>query len=484
MNDAPPVTNAANLDQALSFLERLLRARLKAQGDPESDVSPPELAFYDDGSPFGEFISTHRPSYTDYVLLVLALAPHVRPAFLDRAIAAARPGGGDWPELGGQRDPGSRALVPTGETAAFLLAGDELAPRFDVQQAMSADGWLVERGVLRLEEPAPGAPLLSGRLLIDPEHAQRLTLGRVATPDFGASFPAREITTELEWDDLVLDADTLEQINELRRWVRHEHALMHGWGMKRTLRPGYKALFHGPSGTGKTLTATLLGKATRRRIFRVDLSTVVSKFVGETEKNLAGLFDRADRRGWILFFDEADALFGKRSGVKDAHDRFANQEVSYLLQRIEEFDGLVILASNLMANIDEAFLRRFNAIVRFSMPDSRSREILWRGALPPGVSLIPEDLPVTLAGYELSGGNIVNAVQHACLAALDRGDRTIRLSDACRGVRREMEKEGKIYSGPFREPGRESNADAEPDPPSPDANRTFSADHAPARTSA
>jgi len=445
------VTNAANLDQALSFLERLLRARLEAHHDPAADVTPPELAFYDDGSPFGEFIREHHPSYTDYVLLVLALAPHVRPAFLDRTIAAARPEGGDWPELGGQRDPLSRALLPTGETAAFLLAGEELKPRFAVQRALSPDGWLVERGVLRLEEPAPGAPLLSGRLLIDPEYVQRFTLGRVSTPGFGTSFPAREITTALGWDDLILDAEAMEQIDELRRWVRHEHALMHEWGMGRTLRPGYRVLFHGPPGTGKTLTASLLGKATGRRIFRVDLSTVVSKYVGETEKNLAGLFDRADRRGWILFFDEADALFGKRSGVKDANDRFANQEISYLLQRVEDFDGLVILASNLKANIDDAFLRRFNAIVRFAMPDAEARERLWRGALPRGVALDPEDLPARLARHELSGGNIINAVQHACLAALDRGDQTLRLVDALGGIRREMEKEGRIFAEPTPE---------------------------------
>ena len=131
--------------------------------------------------------------------------------------------------------------------------------------------------------------------------------------------------------------------------------------MRKRVKPGYRALFHGPPGTGKTLTATLLGKHTGRPVFRIDLSRVVSKYIGETEKNLSRLFDKAEHKDWILFFDEADALFGKRTEIRDAHDKYANQEVAYLLQRIESYAGLVILATNQRGNIDEAFLRRFQA---------------------------------------------------------------------------------------------------------------------------
>jgi SpoVK/Ycf46/Vps4 family AAA+-type ATPase len=216
---------------------------------------------------------------------------------------------------------------------------------------------------------------------------------------------------------------------------------MQEWGMRGRLRPGYRAMFHGPPGTGKTLTASLLGRATGRDVYRIDLSAVISKYIGETEKTLALLFDQAQHRDWILFFDEADALFGKRTHVKDAHDRYANQEVSYLLQRVDEFDGLVILASNLRTNIDDAFLRRFNAVIRFPFPTAAERERIWQRHLPDHVSA---ELASQLAEYELTGGNIVNVVQFAAIEAIARGADTIDIDDALRGIHREMEKEGKV----------------------------------------
>jgi SpoVK/Ycf46/Vps4 family AAA+-type ATPase len=172
----------------------------------------------------------------------------------------------------------------------------------------------------------------------------------------------------------------------------------------------------------------------------------VSKYIGETEKNLANLFERARHKEWILFFDEADALFGKRTAVKDAHDRFANQEVSYLLQRVEEFDGLVILASNFKTNMDDAFLRRFNAIIRFPFPDEGERVAIWRSSLPARVCFEDgADLPALLGRFELTGGSIINVVQHVCIAAITRDSTVITLADALRAIQREVEKEGKVF---------------------------------------
>ena len=161
---------------------------------------------------------------------------------------------------------------------------------------------------------------------------------------------------------------TLRAIEEIQTFIVHGDTLMREWGMAARLRPGYRALFHGPPGTGKTMSAALLGRLTNREVYRIDLSLVVSKYIGETEKNLARVFDRAQQQGWILFFDEADALFGKRSEVSDAHDRYANIEVAYLLQRLETYDGLVVLATNLQRNIDPAFLRRISVAVDFVAP--------------------------------------------------------------------------------------------------------------------
>ena len=175
---------------------------------------------------------------------------------------------------------------------------------------------------------------------------------------------------------------------------------------------------YGESGTGKTLSACLLGQRCGREVLRVDLSQVSSKYIGETEKNLARLFAAAEDTGWILFFDEADALFGKRTSVSDAHDRYANQEVSYLLQRIEAFGGVVILATNLRHNIDDAFLRRFQSVVAFPMPRAAERLRLWREAFPAAARLEAGlDLERLARQHEVSGGTIMNVVRYACLQA-------------------------------------------------------------------
>ncbi len=451
-------SNATNLGHCLEYLRLVAKARLEVEfsangGGPEA-VEVPAIGFYDDESSLSEFIKQRQPTFDEYIVLLLALAPHVQPKFLDETLRASLPDSGDFPEIGGTRDKENRGFLPTGETALFLLAGDDLERRFEVQRVFTADHWFARDNILHLEPSREGEPYWSGRLLLDSEYIELFTLGHASTPRFSATFPAQEITTALEWDDLVLSPDVLEQIEEMKHWIEHSQALMDAWGMRSKLRPGYRALFFGPPGTGKTLTTTLLGKYTGRKVFRIDLSTVVSKYIGETEKNLANLFDKARHKKWILLFDEADALFGKRTDVKDAHDRYANQEVSYLLQRVEEFDGLVILASNFKANMDEAFLRRFNAIVRFPFPGEAERVAIWRKSLPPGIPFEDGlDLPALLGRFELAGGNIINVVQHACIEAIARGSDVIRLDDALKGIRREVEKEGKVFKNLLRDDG-------------------------------
>jgi SpoVK/Ycf46/Vps4 family AAA+-type ATPase len=205
-------------------------------------------------------------------------------------------------------------------------------------------------------------------------------------------------------------------------------------------------MFYGAPGTGKTLTASLLGKYTERDVYRIDLSMVVSKYIGETEKNLSSLFNKAKNKDWILFFDEADAIFGKRTNVRDAHDKYANQEVSYLLQRIEAHPGLVILASNLKDNIDEAFTRRFNCIIEFEVPSYDERLLLWQNSLPPNIALADNVSLDTLSeAYELTGANIINVIQFACLKQLENGGNVIELQYIIEGVKKEFAKEGKTF---------------------------------------
>lgn len=447
MPEQPAYSNVDNLNHALEFLRVVFCARCELHFKGEQKTPLPELSFYDDGSAFSRFIEERQPTFDEYVVLLLSLVPHVSPAFFENLLGETLPEAGNYPEIGGRRDIENRTFVPNGETAAFLLAGNEMERRFDVQRLFHGDHWFARSGVLHLEEVQPGELLMSGRIFLDPDLVELFTIGEISVPHFSMQFPAQEIRTELDWEDLVLAEEVRDQIQSVSHWVEHNSELLEDWEMRSHLRPGYRALFYGPPGTGKTLTATLLGNHTGKRVFRVDLSTVTSKYIGETEKNLASLFDRAMNRDWILFFDEADALFGKRTDVKDSHDRYANQEASYLLQRVEEFDGLIILASNLKSNMDEAFMRRFNSVVRFPFPSREERRAIWQRILPAKARYEDgAEFSELFADYELSGGSIVNVVHAACLSALARKEsRTILISDVSRAIKLELEKEGKVF---------------------------------------
>lgn len=248
----------------------------------------------------------------------------------------------------------------------------------------------------------------------------------------------------MSWDDLVLHPATRMQIDEISTWIQHGNTLMNDWGMASKLRPGYRSLFHGPPGTGKTMTACLLGKTTGRDVYKIELSQVVSKYIGETEKNLARVFDQAEHKGWILFFDEADSLFGKRSQTKDAHDRYANQEVSYLLQRIETFDGIAILSSNFKENLDTAFTRRFESIIYFPIPRPEDRLRIWQQGFSRKALLDGSvDLGQVARDHVLSGGSVMNVIRFVSLQSLKNGERPIGYEDLMQGIRREYAKEGK-----------------------------------------
>ena len=443
-------SNASNLMHSLNFLKKAMKFqfdRYYNEGGGLLESYPgDQLEFFDDNSAFAQFIRKKEPNFAEYLVLLLALAPHVQPDFLDNVIKEALEESGDYPELGGVRNAERRSFFPTGETALFLLAGDSLDYRFAVQQLFSGDHWFAKEEVLHLERVENGYPLTSGRILLTSDYAELFTTGKVSSPVFGPSFPAQHISTQMEWKDLVLSPAVRDQISELKNWVEHEQTLMEDWQMKKKLKPGYRVLFHGPPGTGKTLTATLLGKHTKKMVYRVDLSTVVSKYIGETEKNLEMLFRKAANKDWILFFDEADALFGKRTGVNDAHDRYANQEVSYLLQRVENFDGLVILSSNYKSNMDEAFMRRFNAIIKFPFPSYEERKDIWNLSFPENAKFESDlDIPSIAAQYELTGGSIINVVQYSCIKMLSRKSDSIELEDVLMGIQREVEKEEKIF---------------------------------------
>jgi hypothetical protein len=437
------------LENAYQRFEAAMESRLRALFGTESQepapCAPAESKVGADETGYGAFVRDFNPDRDAQLLLMLAFAPSVKPEFFDSLLQRVHPGAGEYPQFGGIRGKQHRGFLPTGDTALFLLAGDDLQARLRWQALLCGEHPLVKSGVVYLEDTENGEPPMSGRLVLDPDYAERFISGKVRAPRMSLRFPAQRLETMMEWDDLVLPPRTLMEIREIENWVRHGDELLDGWSMRKKLRPGCRALFFGPPGTGKTVTATVLGKVTGRQVYKVDLSMVVSKFIGETEKNLATLFDKAEHKDWILFFDEADALFGKRTQVRDAHDRYANQEVSFLLQRIETFNGLTILASNLAGNVDEAFARRFEQLVHFPMPRQNERLLIWKKGLPPAATLEPGmDLNQIAARHELSGGMIMNVIRFVSMQAISRRERVLRHQDFAEGIRREYSKENRL----------------------------------------
>ncbi len=282
---------------------------------------------------------------------------------------------------------------------------------------------------------APEAPQLSVQ---DAWRAAR------AHPQHRLSELARRIEPRYSWDDIVLPDMARQQLVEIQQQVAQQTRVYEAWGFGRTLSRGrgVSALFSGSSGTGKTMAAEILAGTLNLDLYRIDLSCVVSKYIGETEKNLARVFDEAERSSVILFFDEADALFGKRSEVKDAHDRYANIEINYLLQRMEDYQGLAILATNMRQALDEAFLRRLRFLIEFPFPDAQQRAQIWRRSFPAEMPQRDLDIDFMARQFKIAGGNIRNiALNAAFLAAAENAP--VQMPHLIRATKREFDKIGK-----------------------------------------
>lgn len=436
---------AQNLENLMTFLRDYIGYQIDLLIDPNTTTSKPTLNIDNSTDfPINKLVEEYELQESDILLLLIALAPHLQPGFYDNILAQKFPSGGSFPEFGGHVGKRHRGIMPTGETAVFILGGKDIASRIEARKLLDNQRKLFQLDILQLGLPEAGEPRLSGQLLIDEEYSELLTSGIEVKPDLSPTFPAELISTSMDWENLVLKQETIDEVRELETWLKYNHIIMDEWDMGKIIKPGYRVMFYGAPGTGKTLTASLLGKYTKRDVYRIDLSMVVSKYIGETEKNLSSLFNKAKNKDWILFFDEADSIFGKRTNVRDAHDKYANQEVSYLLQRIEAHPGLVILASNFKTNIDEAFTRRFHSLIEFELPSSEEREKLWKMCLPKGVKLGKNvNLQRLSQRYELTGANIVNAVHFACLKQLENQSKTLKLEYLDGGIMKEYRKEGK-----------------------------------------
>ena len=433
------------MENIFNFLKTQFVYQLNTVFLIENQIEKPVFEMGNTNSPMDKLIQQYQLEENDILLLALALIPHIQPNFLSSIIAEFLPNGGELPEFGGSKSKNHRGILPTAETMQFLIAGNDLEARLSFYNFLHNDSILYNTRIIKIDAVPYGEPKMSGLLVLEEEFVELCLSGKILKPQLSNSFPAQLIETNLEWDDLVLNNTTIKQIKEIETWLEFNDVLLHDWNMKSKIKPGYRVMFYGPPGTGKTLTASLLGKYTDKDVYRIDLSMIISKYIGETEKNLSSLFDKAINKDWILFFDEADAIFGKRTNVRDAHDKYANQEVSYLLQRIENHPGLVILASNFKSNIDTAFTRRFQSIIEFEMPLYAERMKLWENNLPKNIKIAKDvSLEELSKKYDVTGANIVNIIQYACLKTIEEGNDSIQLQHLIQGIKKEYVKEGKM----------------------------------------
>ncbi|MFK7907240.1 MAG: ATP-binding protein, partial [Chitinophagales bacterium] len=440
--------NAHILTTELSWLETIVNTRIQLHFDQETsytsieEISAPDLATYP--STYSEIIQHFGFGESERLVILLALASHISPHVLDVFFTLNPKYNRAYTQFGGVKGKAHSGFLPTIETAIFILAGKNIEKRFEAIKLFDEKHPLRRESILQLDKNPSGEPKTSAALNITEEFLSYFTSGERYKPDYSSNFPAQLIRTQMDWEDLILDEYAMDEVMEIPAWLEHKDTILHKWGMGKKIKPGYRALFYGPPGTGKTLTASLIGKSLNLDVYRIDISQVVSKYIGETEKNMANIFDQAQNKNWILFFDEADALFGKRTAASDSKDRHANQEVAYLLQRVETFPGVVILATNLKGNIDEAFARRFQSMIYFRMPNAQQRLRLWKTAFAKETPLKEDiDLFEIAQKYELAGGAIINVSRYCALSALRRGDLKIWREDILHGISREYGKEGR-----------------------------------------
>jgi DNA polymerase III delta prime subunit len=324
---------------------------------------------------------------------------------------------------------------------------DALAGRFRLTPAQIASAAASARGQA-LWRAAASAGEREASLSASPPSLSDLFAGARAQSGRELERLARKLEPKQGWNDIVLPPDQTAQLHEICDQARLRHLIYGAWGFGRKLSTGkgLNVLFAGPPGTGKTMAAEVMATALALDVYKIDLSQVVSKYIGETEKNLDRIFVAAETANAILFFDEADALFGKRSEVKDSHDRYANIEIGYLLQKMEEYEGIAILATNLRQNIDDAFLRRLQSIVDFPFPDENYRRRIWEVVFPPEAPLGPDvDFAPLARDVRLAGGSIKNiAVSAAFYAAAD--GQAIEMKHLIRAARREHQKLGRTWA--------------------------------------
>lgn len=428
-----------DLDWLRTIFQFRIETYLKGEDKSLDELPAPSLK---GGSFYEQLLTENELNLSERVTLLMALAVHFSPSIYDVFFIKDAHLEKGFTAFGGITKNTQNGFIPTGETVFFVLYGKNLNDRFKFLDLFSNQHFFYKKNVLSLTEVEEGDSLFNGCLSISKEYLSLLAQGKSYRPQYTSSFPAKRLTTDLFWEDAVYDDHTLEALEEVKVWIRNSDRIMREAHWRRFLKKGYRVLFYGPPGTGKTMTAALLGQECKMDVYQIDLSAVVSKYIGETEKNLARVFDMAENKRWMLFFDEADALFGSRTNVQSSNDQYMNQQIGYLLQRIEDYNGVVILATNFKDNIDSAFLRRFQSTIYFPKPALEQRRLLWEKYFASGFNLEKVSLEDLARDHEITGGSIINVLRYCIIQSIKQNSDLLNMDDVLYGINKEYSKDG------------------------------------------
>ena len=425
-NNSGNTEDKSSLIAEMEWLQQLIDYRCEAlyHDDfpmPESLTQLPEL---DPNSAYGKIVLEHELDRLSRVVFALAVATEFDQSVFKRAVYTLERGAADNTDIGGEFDAAKKMFKPTFQTALFVIAGKDRLQRANCAAQLYEGNALLKAQIVYNTKPEH---FMQGVIELDNAYLRYILTGTPPQLDHGKYFPAQLLKNGQKIDDVITAEAIKTSLFPIGKYIYSMNNNFYTQGNHK-FKKGFMALFYGPPGTGKTMLAGALANEYGIDMYRVDLSQVVSKYIGETEKNLEVLFDRLQGKNCMLFFDEADALFGKRAEVQDAQDRFANQEVSYLLQRIEQFDGLTILATNFENNLDDAFKRRINVMIHMIRPKEEERKQLWQFYLPEGHHFKDEQLLDYLTrefGY--TGANIKNVMEMLALDMFEKQTQEVTL---------------------------------------------------------
>lgn len=439
-NSSEHIVNFQFLDAEMQWLKKIIEKRcteLLLDTVCESILETFPLPKTNGKSPYETIINDYDLREIDRMLLALGVASSQYPLILKPFIDIEEQNASLAIYTGGEYHKATRTFKPSFQTALFLLVGKDLS-LWTIYSAQLIQGSSLLQNDIIYNRSSENT--IHGKIELDEGYLTYFLKGEKPRLDHGAHFPGVLYTTKLTIDDIILAESIHDQVKSIGYYIS---ALENDFFNTKThkFKAGFMVLFHGPPGTGKTLLAGILANTYGIDMYHINLSKVVSKYIGETEKNLEIVFNRLQGKNCMLFFDEADAIFGKRSDVKDAHDRYANQEVSYLLQRIEKFDGLVILASNFENNMDDAFKRRIDISINITRPKAEEREALWIHYLPENLHFESDELLKHLSDkYAYTGANIRNIMKHVAIELRETGKVSITYACITKYLKSESEK--------------------------------------------